>query len=47
MLQLLFLVHGVNVTEFVPPEQLDVGINLSPLATDGDGVAECMLRQPN
>ncbi len=29
-----------NVTEFTPPEQLDVGVNLSPLTTDGLGVDE-------
>lgn len=43
-LPLLFLLPlvalGENVTNFTPPAQLDVGINLSPMATDGDGVDE-------
>ena len=29
-----------NITDFTPPEQLDVGINLSPMATDSGGVDE-------
>ena len=29
-----------NVTHFDPPDRLDVGINLSPMATDGMGVDE-------
>ena len=38
---LLFTVSTAqNLTNFTPPERLDVGINLSPLATDGWGVQE-------
>lgn len=31
---------GANITAFTPPDELGVGINLPPLATDGLGVEE-------
>lgn len=45
LLPLLFAQHAAaqNVTNFTPPEILDVGINLSPLTTDGLGVKEWMV----
>ena len=43
MLALGVLALGANVTYVAPPAQLDVGVNLPPLTTDGWGIDEWKL----